>query len=325
MMERELEERPARLPGPPYAATVARHAMDRMSARSSAAQEGEDLPRLAAGPARRCAVELQPAAAALSTILRCPFDRQPHAAFIRTVVRAWRTGSPKATGPRNGPCAGRAAFDQFERTVEKGKHDLAESLPQKIAVAAPQRRAGDHDRPPPSRSAASATVRSQGQRNSSVSPSPRRMRSTFGAVVKRPPRSMVHRASRPSARAISVFPVPETPITTMKSGFSIVSRVRAGGSAQASARGTAPAPGLPDQDRHRRHRAPYDILDRHLGHLRRCERQTPTGGVTRPSVRVITVMTRKCMGSTPSDTAGGNSTGIRMNMAAMASMNMPTG
>src|SRR5574343_456496 len=58
--------------------------------------------------------------------------------------------------------------------------------------------------------------------------------------------------------------------------------------------------------------------------LATANRQTPTGGVTRPKVRVITMTTNRWMGSTPNITAGGTRMGMRINMAAMASMNMPT-
>ena len=52
MMERELRERAARLPGRRTAADQYRHAMDRLSARSPAAKEGTPLPGLAAQRAR---------------------------------------------------------------------------------------------------------------------------------------------------------------------------------------------------------------------------------------------------------------------------------
>ena len=53
-------------------------------------------------------------------------------------------------------------------------------------------------------------------------------------------------------------------------------------------------------------------------------RQTPTGGVQRPRTRFITTMTPNWMESTPTEVASCKSTGKRIRMAAMVSMNMPT-
>ena len=43
----------------------------------------------------------------------------------------------------------------------------------------------------------------------------------------------------------------------------------------------------------------------------------PTGGVSRPIIRFSTMMMPKWTGSTPTFTATGSSTGVRMVMAAM--------
>ena len=54
------------------------------------------------------------------------------------------------------------------------------------------------------------------------------------------------------------------------------------------------------------------------------KRLTPTGGVRKPMARLTTMMTPKCRGETPTPVTMGNKMGVRMTMAASASMKTPT-
>ena len=54
------------------------------------------------------------------------------------------------------------------------------------------------------------------------------------------------------------------------------------------------------------------------------KRLTPTGGVMKPIARLQTMMIPKCTGSTPTLTTTGRRIGVRMTMAASASMKVPT-
>ena len=54
------------------------------------------------------------------------------------------------------------------------------------------------------------------------------------------------------------------------------------------------------------------------------KRQLPTGGVTMPIQRLKVIITPKCTGSTPSDSAIGRKIGVKMRMAGVMSMKKPT-
>lgn len=53
-------------------------------------------------------------------------------------------------------------------------------------------------------------------------------------------------------------------------------------------------------------------------------RLTPTGGVTKPIAKFTTIITPKCIGSTPKLRTSGNKIGVSINMAGVVSIIIPT-
>ena len=93
------------------------------------------------------------------------------------------------------------------------------------------------------RSAASATASSHGQRISSVRPSPApHPLDIFRGVIGVGLYPVDAEPLGQTLEQSQIFPVPETPMTTIKSGFAMaISRDPSAGSDRASGRGTAPA------------------------------------------------------------------------------------